>query len=315
MILCPKCSVQVIPGAKYCHSCGDKVVERSKPCPVCTGTNPIASVFCHHCGFHFSGRPTAAYQPRYRLDLAAGDLTEQIKALFFAQLRARVAEEHDLQYYSDFVEPFYTSSFRSIYEIRSEQIAKDLRTHFRRFGQEGLPEIDLKLEASFEGLMDYFIIQFCPDLHGFSLPASILKHEQSEPGKTSLTNLVFDYLDLEREPQEVYTNFLTMPSDYLANACQRFLFANRKEKVLFILDLSVKGNCKEGIAMTDQAIYWKMPFQRARKVEYTALQHFRKEQDWVLINDYFFAANPGFNLKLFKLLKKLKGWKEPVLVV
>ncbi len=313
MLLCPKCSVQVIPGAKFCHSCGDKVVERIKPCPVCSGTNPINSVFCHHCGFHFSGKQPSAYQPRYRLHLDSPDLTEQIKALFFAQLRARVAEEHDITRYSEFVERFYQSSFRSVYEIRSEQIALELKSHFKRFGNNGLAEIDQLLERSFEGLMDYFIIQFCPDLHGFSLSPSILKHERALPGKTNLSELVFDYLNLSREPETVYTNFLTMPAEYLSNACQRFLLANRREKVMFILDLSVKGNCKEGLAMTDQAIYWKMPFERARKVAYTQLQQLNKEKDWLLINGQFFTASPMLNLKLYKLLKKLSGWKEPEL--
>lgn len=312
MNLCPKCSVQVIPGAKFCHSCGDKIVERNKPCPVCSGTNPLSSVFCHHCGFHFSGKAKQEYQPRFPINFNDPDLAEQIKALFFSSLRARIAEEHEVHRYSDFVERFYQSRFRDIYEVRALQIAQDLLTYYNRFGTNGLAEIDRRIGLNFEGLMDYFIIQYCPDLSGFTLPAAILKHEQAAPGKTNLAELIMDYLDLDKNQELVHTNFLNMPSEHLANACQRFLHANRLEKVMFILDLSVKGNCKEGIAMTDQGIYWKMPFEKPKTVKYTELTEIQKEKEWLLINGQFFTATQAFNLKLYKVLKKLQGWKEPV---
>ena len=36
----------------------------------------------------------------------------------------------------------------------------------------------------------------------------------------------------------------------------------------------------------------------------------KKEKNWLTINDHFFNANPSLNLKLCKLLKKLRGWRQ-----
>lgn len=315
MNVCPKCAVEVIPGAKFCHRCGDKIVERTKRCPACQGDNPLSSVFCHHCGFHFEGKQNGVYQPRFVIDFTQADLTPQVKALFFAGLRRRVEDEHDVMRYSDFVERFYQSHFREVYEVRAQQISRDISTRYERFGLEALPEIDQRMEHYFEGLLDYFIIQYCPDLHGFILPEAILKHEQSRPGKADLKELIADYLDLDREDEVVYSNFVAMPAEYLANACKNFLFAQRREKVFFILDLSIKGNCKEGFAMTDKGLYWKMPFEKAYSTQYTDIQAVKKEKDWILINNHFFTASSRINLKMCKLIKKLKGWKEPEVVV
>ncbi len=98
MNLCPNCAAEIIPGSKFCNRCGDKIAERTKECPACAHRGPLTSVFCHHCGFHFEGeRPSEAqkYQPVFPLDFdSSGTLTEQVKSLFFRNLRQRVEEEH-----------------------------------------------------------------------------------------------------------------------------------------------------------------------------------------------------------------------------
>jgi Double zinc ribbon len=309
MNLCPKCTSDVIPGSKYCHRCGEKMAVQQKPCPACKESNPLTSVFCHHCGFHFEGARQRAYQPKFAFDFEANDLPEQVKALFFRSLRQRVEEEHNVSRYADFVERFYQSRFRVVYEVRANQIAADVYKQWTRFGQDALPELDRRIEASFEGLLDFFIISFCPDLHGGVLPETILKHEHVLPGKTDLWNLIEDYLDFDREDETIYFDFITMPQDYLTNACRKYLFAERREKVFFIGDLSIQGNCKEGYAMTDKALYWRVPFDKARVVRYDDIQSLKREKDWLLINGHFFTTNPNLNLKLYKLLKKMRGWR------
>jgi hypothetical protein len=309
MNLCPKCAADIVPGSKFCHRCGDKVVEKMKSCPACREQNPLSSVFCHHCGFHFEGKKRQAYIPKFEFDFERDDLADQVKTLFFRSLRRRVEEEHDLLRYSEFVERFYQSRFHEVYEARSRQIAADASTRWERFGQDGLPELDRRIETAFEGLLDYFIISFCPDLHGFVLPETILKHDQIQPGKTDLWQVIGDYLDFERETETVYFDFIKMPSDYLVNSCKHFLFAQRREKVFFIGDLSLKGNCKEGFAMTDRALYWRAPFDKPKCVPYADIQSVVREKDWLLINGDFFTVNPKLNLKMFKLLKKLRGWR------
>ena len=308
---CPNCAAELIPGAKFCHRCGDKVVEKTKPCPVCHEPNPIASVFCHHCGFHFEGKNAApkTYEPRFPLDFDPHTITEQVKTMFFRCLRGRVEEEHDPLRYSDYVERFYQSKFREVYNIRAKQIAEDAMTRWERFGTEALPEIDNRIEESFDGLLDYFTIQFCPDLNGIILPSAILRYERAEPGKTDLAQMISDFLDVDREEEVFYFDFIAIPQEYIANACKQFLFAGRREKVFFICDLSLKGNCKEGFALTDKGIYWRAPFDKPRQLAYADLQEVVKGKDWLTINGYFFTANPSLNLKLCKLLKKLRGWR------
>lgn len=309
---CPNCAAELIPGAKFCHRCGDLVVEKTKDCPACLEPNPLASVFCHHCGFHFEGKRhrTPVYSPRYPLTFEPDTITEQVKAMFFRSLRGRVEEEHDVNRYSAYVERFYQSKFREVYDIRAKQIAEDVMARWERFGTEALPDIDQRIDKAFEGLLDYFTIQFCPDLNGVLLPGAILKYEHAAPGKTDLWQMVQDFMDFEHEEEPFYFNFVAMPRELMANACRQFLRASRNEKVFFIGDLSLKGNCKEGFAMTDRAIYWRAPFDQPRRVAYSALQQVAKEKDWLTINGHFFTANDSLNLKLYKLLKKLRGWQE-----
>ncbi|MBV6442101.1 MAG: zinc ribbon domain-containing protein [Haliscomenobacteraceae bacterium CHB4] len=311
MNLCPNCAAEIIPGAKFCHRCGEGIVEKTKTCPTCREDSPLASVFCHHCGHHFGKktRQPSAYEPAYPLDFDADDLTDQVKTLFFGQLRRRVAEEHDAAKYSDYVERFYDSRFREIYNLRAGQIAEDALLQWERFGTEALQDIDRRLETAFEGLLDYFIIQFCPDLNGVLLPPAILKYEKVQPGKTDLGQLIRDFLDFDREDELFYFDFIAMPPELMANICKNFLFAERKERVWFICDLSLKGNGKEGFAMTDRAIYWRAPFDKPRRVLYNELKDIKKEKKWMTVNGHFFNANPSLNLKLCKLLKKLRGWR------
>ncbi len=316
MNLCPNCAADIIPGSKFCNRCGDKVAERMKPCPACQEQSPLASVFCHHCGFHFEGKQKGvdihAYEPIYTLDFDPETLTEQVKALFFRSLRRRVEEELDVSKYSDYVERFYQSHFREIYELRAEQIAEDALVQWERFGKEGLPEIDQRVGRSFEGLLDFFMIQYCPDINGLLLPPAILKYEKAQPGKTDLWLMIRDFLDFDREKEVVHFDFISMRAELLTNACKNYLTAERKEKVYFICDLSLKGTCKEGFAMTDQGIYWRAPFDRSRKVLYKEIKAIKKDKEWLTINSHFFTANPALNLKLYKLLKKLRGWQQPI---
>ncbi|TNE59296.1 MAG: zinc ribbon domain-containing protein [Bacteroidetes bacterium] len=308
---CPNCAAELIPGAKFCHRCGDRVVEKTKQCPACHEANPLASVFCHHCGHHFDHRRQTppAFEPRYHLDFDPDLLTEQIKSLFFRSLRGRVEEEYDPDLYSAYVERFYQSKFREVYAVRSGQIAQDVLSRWERFGTEGLPDIDRYIERSFDGLLDYFTIQFCPDLSQVLLPSAILKYEHATPAKTDLWQMIQDYLDFEHEDETLYFNFISMPGELISNACKNYLTAQGKEKVYFICDLSIKGTCKEGFAMTDKGLYWRAPFSKGRCVLYADLRTLEKGKDWLTINGHFFTTNPSLNLKLYKLLKKLRSWE------
>ena len=97
-----------------------------------------------------------------------------------------------------------------------------------------------------------------------------------------------------------------MPVQKLQNACTTFLHADRRERIFFICDLSLSGNCKEGFAMTDKGIYWKANLASAYQVQFGGLKEVRFNKEYLTVNNHFFNANPSLNLKLFKLLKKLR---------
>jgi len=313
---CTKCSTELIPGCKFCYRCGERVVEQAKHCPLCQAENPLAAIFCHECGNHFAAAEAceATYTPRYVLDFVPDKIRAQLKALFFRLLLQRLQEEHNAQKHSQYVQRFYDSRFATIFEARTDQLARDVMALWERSGKAALPQIDDFLENAFEGLLDYFIIEFCPDLNDVWLPSAMLRYENLAPQNMDLQRMVFDFLDFEREPEVCYTNFAAMPKELLANACKRFLVAERDEKVFFICDLSLQGNCKEGFAMTDRAIYWRAPLGRARRVAYEDMHDLRLERDWLIVNGYFFTANPSLHLKLYRLLKKLHRWKRQVAV-
>ncbi len=311
MHLCPNCAIEMIPGAKFCHRCGDKVVEKTKTCPACEEQNPLVSVFCHHCGFHFEGKKhrQPAYQPLFPFKFEQETLTDQVKTMFFRNLRHRVAEEHDLAQYDHYVDRFYHSNFRDIYNVRSQQIAGEVWKRWQQFGKEGLPDIDRRVEEAFEGLLDFFIIQHCPDLNGLRLPEAILRYERARAEQVDMAQMIRDFLDYEQEEEVFYLDFVVMPPEMLSNACKNFLFAGRKEKVYVICDLSLRGSCKEGFALTDQGLYWRMPFDKARQALYGDVRELKKNKEHLLIDGHFFTSNPSLNLKIFKLLKKLRSWK------
>jgi hypothetical protein len=312
MLACSNCAAEIIPGAKFCHRCGEKTEERQKTCPTCQKSSPAVSVFCHHCGYHFEQKKPkiTEYKPIYPLDFDPDTITDQVKALFFKGLRQRVKDEHDLQQYSNYVERFYDSKFNAIYDVRADQIAEDAMIQWERHGKKGFPELDNRIETAFEGLFDYFFIHYCQDLNKIKLPQEILKYEHAKAGKTDLGLMINDYLQSQTEPEVFHYDFIVMPQDLLSNACQSFLTAERSEKVYFICDLSLKGTCKEGFAMTNKGIYWKPQFDKARAISYQNLQEIKREKDFLTINGYFFTVNPSVNLKVYKLLKKLRAWKE-----
>ncbi len=313
---CTKCSTEIIPGSKFCYRCGERVGEQVKECPLCKAQNPLAAIFCHECGAHLAlgEAEPSGYTPRFAVDFVPERMPPQLKSLFFRLLLQRLQEEHDVRRHSEYVQRFYDSRFATIFEARIAQIARDTLALWERSGRAALPAIDRFLEDALEGLLDYFIIEFCPDLNTVWLPSAMLRYETPPSAAADWKRMVLDFLDFEHEPEVCYTQLIAMPEELLLQACRRFLFADKTEQVFFICDLSLKGNCREGFAMTDRAIYWRAPLDKARAVPYEKLTPLCFERDWLLVGGHFFTANPSLNLKLYRLLRKLHRWKCPVAV-
>ena len=241
--------------------------------PLLTGAR-----FCHHCGARVEEKKKTPSGP------------QEIANRFFEVLKNRVREEQDEGTYDNYLLRFRDSEFSGTFDIRVDQLAE----------QPG------NLEEELEDLCDFFMLHYCRDLHVNPIPEAILKYQYIDPSPDNLSQMAADYLQFSAEADTVYTNFLDMPVDKLRNAGKAFLFPEKNERIFFICDLSLLGSCKEGFAMTEKALYWKAPLEKARKVAYGELRQVVREKEWIRINGYFFNARKAVNIRMLKLLRKLR---------
>ena len=271
-----------------------------KLCPNCSTSLPDTAKFCLNCGAPQAS--TTEIDTSSTIDFD-GDVPQQIVDLFFRAFEARVNEQHKSSQYSQYYELLYQTGFRDTVQLRAKQLAEEVRTL-----EDGV--INQLLKRSFDGLLDYFIIHFGKALNHIYLPDAILKYEGRTLSEIDLYKMCMDYLDFEREQEQLYTNFVTMPVKKLKNASQSFLFAGQEERVFFICDQSIFGSCKEGFAMTQNALYWKAQLQKPERVYYHNIHEVKREKNWITINGCFFNVNPAINIKMLKLLRRLKYLHE-----
>ncbi len=276
-----------------------------KKCPSCRTPLPEEARFCFECGAKQGSRRTTTTRRGDSLDFK-GDLARQITDRFFKALKERVKEEHQPEQFQDYSERLYESGFRDTVQLRSRQLSEELLDLWED-GDVEQREALAFIQDVFDELLDFFIIHFCQDINDVELPETILQYQGVEWNKVNLIEMIQDYLDMAKESEAYYTNFLLMPLDKLKNAGKSFLFPAKKEKILLIADQSLFGSCKEGFALTEYAIYWKAHLEKARKVPYDSLDEIKRHKDWITINGYFFSVNKSINLKMLKLLKKVRN--------
>ncbi|RMG78858.1 MAG: hypothetical protein D6714_17290 [Bacteroidetes bacterium] len=316
---CPACHGELPENARFCPHCGEKVFEETLTCPECGAENAVDSRFCFICGKAFFSEkekagpePHSTPEPEPQPGPDLNDLFEappleeietDISEKFTLALRHRIEEEHDTAQLETYLLHFARSGFKQTFDFRIRQLAEQV-LKFRETGQTHREK--RLLNDAFEEALDYFIIHYCKNINTIPLPDAILKYQTIRRDKVDLGKMIMDYLDFENEPEKVFTDFITMPVQKLKNAGQTFLFPQKAERIFFICDQSLLGSCKEGFAMTEKAIYWKAHFEPAQRVAYDALDVVRREKEWITINGLFFNVNPSLNLKLMKLLKRIK---------
>lgn len=259
-----------------------------KTCSRCHTALSDDARFCHHCGAKVEEPAHAAAAPG----------SKEIAARFFTLLRERVAEEQDLYDLDHYMRRFRESDFQRTFDIRVEQLAEEVRSFSEK-------KALAYLAPRLSDLCDYFIIHFCGDINRVFIPEEVLKYQLTDTSRPDTYRMVMDFLYFESEPETTYTNLLEMPVDKLRNASKAFLAPEKNEPIFFICDLSLLGNCKEGFAMTDRALYWKAPLEKARKTFYAEVEELKKENDWLSINGIFFHASETLNVRMLKLLRKL----------
>ena len=270
-----------------------------KYCPQCGVELNIQGRFCWQCG-----------APLPAADLTAigidpqGDLEQQITAGFFKVLKKNIEEEQDPEKWQSFSERVYDSGFRDFLQRRVGQVAAKIQS-----GQGGPSQSKLITEL-WENLSDHFVISFCPDLCQTVFPEKLLRYLEEDWKHVDLYRMAMDYLDLAAEPVPHYTDFLAMPVEKLKNAGKTFLKPDKGERIFLIVDLSILGSCQEGFAVTEKGLYWKAQLNRAHRVTFIGLNNLQKEREWITINGHFFNAGPSLNIKMLKLLKRIKRFLD-----
>lgn len=285
---------------RNCQFCDKELLEEAR--------------FCHHCGAKVkipvadTTEQTVSYEAKYPLNFRnLKGLSSEIKQYFVQALDRRITETQNPTKKKHYMNRLMQSEFQKVFELRARQLAEETYTIHSKQGTTIPQEVDQLLTKSFNGLLDYFMVKYCQDLNEVNIPDEALKYEGKKKVETDLQKMVVDFLDLESEEVKIYTDFITMPLRKLQNASRNFLFPAKDEKVLLIGDQTVFGTCREGFALTEDALYWKSHFKDPQKVFYHQIESVKKEKEWLLINEIFFNVNPTINGKMVFLLNRLKA--------
>lgn len=307
---CNNCNTTILEEARFCHNCGTKVIDQNKiTCPDCHTSNPAKSAFCKSCGyfFHKKNEPRESYEVQYPLNFKeTNSIAPDLKEFFFNDFRKRIQEEQDMKKYNQYLERFYDSDFGKNFDIRLNQLAEQAYSIHAKQDGNVQRKVDQMIASNFNNLLDHFIILFCKDLNSTYLSEEILAYHNTKKETIDWQLLMLDYLNLENEKEDFYIDFVTMPVKKLRNASTAFLFPDKDEKIMLIADQTIFGSCKEGFSLTEKGIYWKAHFETAKKVYFHELTSIKKEKDWITINGHFFNVSPSVNIKMMKLLRKLK---------
>lgn len=304
---CVNCHTQLFDGAKFCHHCGTKAP--SNECPSCNSLNPEEGHFCLNCGTSLEpptlfddSKPAknASEKP------APKTSTDQLKSYFFKALKARLLDEGNEKQYDEYVSLFYESGFDQRFLHKAKWLAEKIQESENEETFVSSSAGILFLTAQFEPLLDYFQIVDCKSINQVELPESILRYENANLSNTDLGLMIYDYLELEKENLDIYTDFISIPQAKMVNAANSFLKAESRERLYLLIDQTLLGSCKEGFAITDRGLYWKANFRKPQQLTFPEIQEVKMEAGWVSINQAYLTVNKNVNLKVIKLLKKIQ---------
>lgn len=304
---CKKCQQPVPQGQYVCPNCQAPYIEETIICPSCGQENDMDASSCQTCGYSFfTEDPSHHFTSDQIFDTGQLKKKElEVADRFTRAFEKRLKEEHDPSLHSAYIDRFFKSKFRESANLRLAQFAESIEN---LTGDKKQVEKQKKaiLDPAFDELLDYFMIHFCRDLNEVGYPEEILKYHGQPLAKINLLQMIKDFLAFDQEDETVYFDFVEMPPQRLKNAADAFLAPRKGETLYFICDLSLLGNCKDGFSMTSSCIYWKLPMEAKQRVYFQKIRTIKRQEDWILINGIFFNAGKSLNLKLIRLLYKLK---------
>ncbi len=313
---CLHCGTQLLANARFCHACGESAEPAIIQCQTCGSDNPREAKFCANCGSKLHEHneninpPNPPQRtPRYNLDF--GDLPTlptQLKTAFLQYLRQALDHDGETDKLPQYEQAFEDSGFRQAYfEEQALAWTVDFEGIYTSLGREAFARIESELERYFADSYTRFLVQYAQTLTPTPLSNRILFYLNKPTEQAKISSLIADFLDLDNEKESFYTQVIEIPLKKLKNAQESFfqpLYPN--EIPLLFIDQTVWGSGRDGLILTEHALYWKAAFHRPAFVPYRQLQTLRRFNTYIEINGIYLNVSPTFNYKLLKMLQKVQ---------
>ena len=282
-LLCANCGETVPETARFCPNCGHRLEEEVLELHDVVPEEPVPE----SCAQSEPPPPTST--------------VVDLRTAFEDRLGERLTAYFGADRLPDYLAVYRKDeTFRQIRDVSTKSLTDYLN-------RELVPsKAQRRRDDVLAGLVEYFVVEVAAKLHPGALPQRLLRYQSVDWTKVDLCKLVMDYLDLDRETETVYTDFITTPAKVLRNATRSYLGAGKDERLLLICDQSLLGSGKQGFAFTDSALYWKNVLQPAGTVTYTTLRKVEGYDGHLLLDSQYFDAGKRLNLRVAVLLDKLR---------
>lgn len=280
---CYNCNVLLLPEAKFCHNCGVQV-KKGLFCSLCKASNPLNAKFCYNCG--------------HTLTKDVPSVKKSSKDLFLEMLDLEIRAENGYSQSALIKSRFLSTPYKNIFDARFQQLDDDLLT-------EAFSNVeDTSISSALFGLMEFFLVMYCQDLLPFKIDEKVLKYD-SLNYVFDLQQMAEDYLELSTLNEDISYAMVDIDFDKLENASKNFFSPSVKEHLVFMLDLSIAGNLKHGLAVTDTGIYWKLPFQSSCFFAFKDIEKLEIQTGRLLINSKYLDVDEKFNFRLRRFLQRM----------
>lgn len=309
---CKSCQSALLDVASFCHNCGREIQGNAIICLKCETPNPSEAKFCFNCGhpINLQYQPKPNISPVFKLDFNdIPTLPTQLRDAFLLYISILLEQEAQGDQELEFIRAFDQSNFRlEVFEEESLQLVSLFEQLFEQEGSSALPQIDKITQAAFLDLSELLWIKYCPQLLPFQLSDHILSYQKRQAAEINIQQMIRDYLHLEEEKISYYQNAVEIPPKKMKHARKSYYKHNSGEFPYLMIDQTIFGSAKEGLVLSQKAIYWKIHFHKAEKIAYDKIEKLQLYKKHLEVNNKYFNVSDSFNYKFFKLLQRIKSW-------